>query len=151
MQVTRTLNRANEIKCPLGICVYKKGTSWVVLVVKNPPTNAGDAGDMGLIPGLGRSPGYGYGNPLQYSCLENLRYLCTPYSQQHYSQQPKGRNNHERVHGQRKGRNKMYSTQTMEYYSALKRKGILTPATTQVDLDDIMLSEISQSRKTNTV
>ena len=40
-------------------------------VVKNPPANAGDAGDVGLIPGLGRSPGEGNGNPLQYSCLEN--------------------------------------------------------------------------------
>ena len=37
-------------------------------VVKNPPINAGDAG---LIPGSGRSPGEGNGNPLQYSCLEN--------------------------------------------------------------------------------
>ena len=36
------------------------------LVVKNSPANAGD---MGLIPGLGRSPGEGNGNPLQYSCL----------------------------------------------------------------------------------
>ena len=33
--------------------------------------NAGDAGDTGLIPGLGRFPGVGHGNPLQYSCLEN--------------------------------------------------------------------------------
>ena len=37
---------------------------------KNPPANAGDTGDMGLIPGLGRSPGGGNDNPLQYSCLE---------------------------------------------------------------------------------
>ena len=37
-------------------------------VVKNPPTNAGD---MGLIPGLGRSPGEVNGNPFQYSCLGN--------------------------------------------------------------------------------
>ena len=37
-------------------------------VVKNPPANAGD---LGLIPGLGRSPGGGHGNPLQYSCLGN--------------------------------------------------------------------------------
>ena len=37
-------------------------------VVKNPPANTGDAG---LIPGLGRSPGEGNGNPLQYSCLGN--------------------------------------------------------------------------------
>ena len=35
------------------------------------PANAGDTGDMGSIPGLGRSPGEGNGNPLQYSCLEN--------------------------------------------------------------------------------
>jgi len=40
-------------------------------VVKNPPANAGDLRDMGLIPGSGRSPGEGHGNPLQYSCLEN--------------------------------------------------------------------------------
>ena len=44
----------------------------VVLVVKNLPANAGDLRDMGLIPGLGISLGRGYGNPLQYSCLENL-------------------------------------------------------------------------------
>ena len=46
-------------------------------VVKNPPVNAGDKGRgfdpwVGKIPGLGRSPGGGHGNPLQYSCLENL-------------------------------------------------------------------------------
>ena len=40
-------------------------------VVKNPPDNVGDAGDKGSIPGLGRSPGKGNGNQLQYSCLEN--------------------------------------------------------------------------------
>ena len=40
-------------------------------VVKNPPANAGDTRDSGLIPGLGRSPGEGKGNPLQYSCLGN--------------------------------------------------------------------------------
>ena len=45
--------------------------SWVVLVVKNPPANAGNKRDVGLIPGSGRSPGEGNGNPLQYSCLEN--------------------------------------------------------------------------------
>ena len=41
------------------------------LVVKNLPANAGDIRDMGSIPGLGRSPGEGHGNPLQDSCLEN--------------------------------------------------------------------------------
>ena len=45
--------------------------SQVVLMVKIPPANAGDIRDVGLIPGSGRSPGGGHGNPLQYSCLEN--------------------------------------------------------------------------------
>ena len=40
-------------------------------MVKNSPPNAGDVRDVGLIPGSGRSPGGGHGNPLQYSCLEN--------------------------------------------------------------------------------
>ena len=40
-------------------------------VVKNPPANAEDTRDMSSIPGLGRSPGEGNGNPLQHSCLEN--------------------------------------------------------------------------------
>ena len=43
----------------------------MVIVVKNLPANAGDARDMGSIPGLGRSPGVGNSYPLQYSCLEN--------------------------------------------------------------------------------
>ena len=52
--------------------VYKiYGASQVALVVKNPPTNAGDIGGMGLLSGWGRSPGGGHGNPLQYACLEN--------------------------------------------------------------------------------
>ena len=45
--------------------------SQVVLVVKNLPANAGDIRDLGLIPGLGGSPGEGHVNPIQYSCLEN--------------------------------------------------------------------------------
>ena len=40
-------------------------------MVKNLPANAGTIRDMGSIPGLGRSPGGGHGNPLQYPCLEN--------------------------------------------------------------------------------
>ena len=43
----------------------------VVLVVKNPPANAGDIRDSGSIPGSGRSPGGGHSNPLQHSCLQN--------------------------------------------------------------------------------
>jgi len=42
----------------------------VALVVKNPPANAGEVREEGLIPGWGRSPGGGHGNPLQYSYLE---------------------------------------------------------------------------------
>ena len=46
--------------------------SLVLLVVKKKmPSSAADVRDMGSIPGLGRSPGGGHGNPLQHSCLEN--------------------------------------------------------------------------------
>ena len=45
--------------------------SQMVLVVKNPPANAEDLRDAGLIPGWGRSPGGAHGNPLQCFCLEN--------------------------------------------------------------------------------
>ena len=40
-------------------------------MVKNTPANAGDSGDVGLIPKSGRSPGEGNGNPLRHACLEN--------------------------------------------------------------------------------
>ena len=50
-------------------CILR--ASQVVLVVKNPPAKAGDTGDSGSIPGSGRSPAGGHGNPLQYPCLEN--------------------------------------------------------------------------------
>ena len=43
----------------------------MVLVLKNPPATAGDLRGVGSIPELGRAPGGGHGNPLQYSCLEN--------------------------------------------------------------------------------
>ena len=55
----------------IGTVTPVSQTSQVVLVVKNVPANAGDIRDAGLIPGPGRSSGGGYGNPLQYSCLEN--------------------------------------------------------------------------------
>ena len=56
-----------------GCCLTKTYSSpaQVVLVLKNPPTNAGDTGDVGSIPGLGKSTGVGNGSPLQYSCLGN--------------------------------------------------------------------------------
>ena len=51
------------------VCVYTCGGFPGGSVVKNLPANAGDAVS---IPGSGRSPGGGHGNPFQYSCLENL-------------------------------------------------------------------------------
>ena len=51
--------------------LYFPQTVQVVLVVKNLPANAGDLRNMGLIHGLGRCPGEGNSNPLQYSCLQN--------------------------------------------------------------------------------
>ena len=66
--------------CSLG-CTLKPTTktlcagivwaSQMALEVKNPPANAGKLKDAVLIPGSGRSPGEGHGNPPQYSCLEN--------------------------------------------------------------------------------
>ena len=52
--------------CPLWLTYLQ-----VALMVKNAHANAGDLRDASSIPGLGRSPGEGHGNPLQYSCLEN--------------------------------------------------------------------------------
>ena len=54
-------------------CDIQEGerASQVTLVIKNLPASAGDIRDTGLIPGLGRPPGKGNGNPLQYSCLGN--------------------------------------------------------------------------------
>ena len=52
------------------VCVHTPGFPGGS-VVKNPPANAGDTGDAVSTPGLGRSPGEGNGNPLQYSCLGN--------------------------------------------------------------------------------
>ena len=48
----------------------KKWVSQMALVVKNPPVNVGDLRDLRLIPGSGRSPGEGNGNPFQYSFWE---------------------------------------------------------------------------------
>ena len=52
------------------VSYFAFGASQVALVVKNPPANSGDVRDSGSIPGLGRFPGEGHGNPLQFSCLE---------------------------------------------------------------------------------
>ena len=56
----------------LCVCIHVNLASWMVLEGKNLPANAEDIRDLGLIPGSGRSPGGGHGNPLQYSHLENL-------------------------------------------------------------------------------
>ena len=55
----------------------RQKSSQVALVVKNLPASAGDLRDVSSIPGSGRSPGAGHGNPFQYSCLENPR---TPWT-----------------------------------------------------------------------
>ena len=55
----------------LYLYVAQRWASRAALVVKNLPVNIGDVSDVGLISGLGRSPGEGNSNPLQYSCLEN--------------------------------------------------------------------------------
>ena len=55
----------------ITITMHNNKTSQVALVVKNPPADAGNTGDPGLIPGSVRSPGVGNSNPLQYSCLGN--------------------------------------------------------------------------------
>ena len=61
--------------CNRPFFLFEASTLWSSFsggsVVKNPPANAGDKGDSGSIPGSGKSPGGGHGNPLQYSCLEN--------------------------------------------------------------------------------
>ena len=54
-----------------GVSITGYGASQVALVVKNPPANARDVRDVGLIPGLGRSSGGENGNPFQYFCLQN--------------------------------------------------------------------------------
>ena len=57
----------------LGDAFWQEAMSFVgfpgVTRIKNLPANAGDIRDMGSVPGLGRSPGEGHGNPLHYSCL----------------------------------------------------------------------------------
>ena len=64
-----------EVLTTVGLVNIYHQVSIFVLVgtkmVKNPPANAGDSRDEGLIPGSGRSSGVGNGNPFQYSCLEN--------------------------------------------------------------------------------
>ena len=67
----KTFNMGIQRKKKLRKASEKERSYQVVRVVKNLPANAGELRDVGSIPGLGRSPGEGQGNPLQYSCLEN--------------------------------------------------------------------------------
>ena len=53
------------------MCIFREEAPEVVLVVENSPASAADVRDTSLILGSGRSPGGGYGSPLQYSCLGN--------------------------------------------------------------------------------
>ena len=63
-------NRNNDYCCYEAVVTTSWGFPGAV-VVKNPPANAGDIREAGSIPGLGRCPGEGNGNPFQYSCQEN--------------------------------------------------------------------------------
>ena len=61
-----------NVQCPESSKIHKvKPDSQVALVVNNLPVNVGDVTDVGSIPGSGKSPWGGHGNPPQYSCLEN--------------------------------------------------------------------------------
>ena len=80
--------------------------------------SAGNVGDLGSIPGLGRSPGRGHGNPLQYSCLENPmdRGACWATD-----------------HGVTKSQ-----TWLMEYYSAIKKNEIGSFAVVWMNLESVI-------------
>ena len=67
-----------ELPCEYSQCIVtfflshsKSCCLWKWWILRNPPANAGDVRDVGTIHGLGRSPGGGHGNSLQYSCLQN--------------------------------------------------------------------------------
>ena len=68
------MQRKEEVHSGLQKFFSKSSKSCfsVALMVKNLPANAEDVRDMGSIPGSGRFPGEGNGNPLQYPCLENF-------------------------------------------------------------------------------
>ena len=68
--VLRNFRMFHCVMCYLSSYTALSGFQ-LVLVVNNSPANAGDVRDASSIPGLGRCPGRGQGNPLQYSCLEN--------------------------------------------------------------------------------
>ena len=66
------MNRKIESRLPGEISTISDMSDMqMIQVVNNPLANAGDLKDKGSIPGLGRFPGEGFSNPLQYFCLEN--------------------------------------------------------------------------------
>ena len=72
--LTQKTQDANNIYLLLSMCWDKYICTWAshaMLVVKNLPANAGDTGDSGWIPGLGKSHGGGHDNQFQYLCLKN--------------------------------------------------------------------------------
>ena len=67
----RAIFKEMSIPPSFGLPYMLAWASQVALVVKNMPANAGDVRVVGSIPGLGKSPGRGQRNPIQYTCLEN--------------------------------------------------------------------------------
>ena len=70
--MTESINKPSHFQSVSFVQSYTKTGSPADTSGKNLPANAGDTRDVGLIPGLGRSPRVGNGNSFQYSCLENL-------------------------------------------------------------------------------
>ena len=127
--------------------------------------SACNAGVPGLIPRLGRSPGEGNGSPLQYSCLENSmdRGIARLQSMEstRLSDFTFTFNVHSIIHNSKMWKqlkepsldewiSKMCYMQTMEYYSALNRKEILTHATPWMKLEDIIKWNKPRHKETNT-
>ena len=78
LKIARVRYKMCSTSCQkLRRCNRITGASQVARVVKNTLANAGDVDVVGLIPRLGRSPGGGYGSPLQYSCLDRGTWWAT--------------------------------------------------------------------------
>ena len=75
----------------LDKCIMTCGSSQGALIIKNLPAKKEDIRDTGLIPGLGRPPGGGHGNPLQYSCLWRIPWTQEPDGLQSIGLQRVGR------------------------------------------------------------
>ena len=71
LEMSTSMSKQALLCAPFINFCLKEENSLLALVVKNLSANVGDVKDVGSMPELGRSPGEGNGNPLQYSCLEN--------------------------------------------------------------------------------